>query len=68
MRRAGQTCARRDILLHVWQYDFDGLDNILDVYISHLRAKIDKGRPVPAYPHRARRGLSLWRVKVRFGE
>jgi two-component system OmpR family response regulator len=27
----------------VWQYDFGGNDNVLDVYISYLRQKIDKG-------------------------
>lgn len=46
MRRAGQTLPRREILLHVWRYDFDGFDNVLDVYISYLRAKIDRGQPL----------------------
>jgi DNA-binding response OmpR family regulator len=31
------------ILQHVWQYDFDGNDKVLDVYISYLRRKIDRG-------------------------
>ena len=44
MRHAGKTVPRGVILDHVWQYDFAGQDNVLDVYIGYLRAKIDKGR------------------------
>ena len=42
MRNSGATVTRHDILDHVWQYDFGGNDNVLDVYISYLRRKIDK--------------------------
>lgn len=44
MRHTGKTIPRSVILDHVWQYDFAGQDNVLDVYIGYLRAKIDKGR------------------------
>jgi len=44
MRNAGRVLTRSMILEHVWQYDFEGNDNVLDVYISYLRGKIDKGR------------------------
>lgn len=44
MRNAGRVLTRSMILEHVWQYDFDGNDNVLDVYISYLRKKIDRGR------------------------
>ena len=43
MRNAGKTMPRSVILDHVWQYDFSGHDNVLDVYIGYLRTKIDKG-------------------------
>lgn len=43
MRHAGKTMPRSVILEHVWQYDFAGHDNVLDVYIGYLRTKIDKG-------------------------
>lgn len=43
MRNAGRVLTRTMILDHVWQYDFEGNDNVLDVYISYLRGKIDKG-------------------------
>ena len=47
MRHAGQVLTRSMILQHVWQYDFGGSDNVLDVYISYLRAKIDRGHAQP---------------------
>ena len=42
MRHPGRVLARSAILDHVWQYDFAGQDNVLEVYISYLRRKIDK--------------------------
>jgi DNA-binding response OmpR family regulator len=53
MRNAGRVLTRSMILEHVWQYDFEGNDNVLDVYISYLRSKIDKGRS-PALIHTVR--------------
>jgi len=47
MRNAGRVLSRAAILDHVWQYDFEGNDNVLDVYISYLRSKIDRGHPSP---------------------
>ena len=47
MRNAGRVVTRSMILEHVWQYDFEGADNVLDVYISYLRSKIDKGHKAP---------------------
>ena len=34
------------IVEHVWDMEYDGLTNIVDVYIRHLRAKIDDRFPV----------------------
>lgn len=44
MKNAGRVLTRSMLLQHVWRYDFDGSDNVLDVYISYLRKKIDAGR------------------------
>lgn len=41
MRNAGRTLTRTMILQHVWRYDFDGNDKVLDVYISYLRKKLE---------------------------
>jgi len=45
LRHKGKTVTRTMVLQHVWQYDFGGYDNVLDVYVSYLRRKIDRGRP-----------------------
>lgn len=41
LRNAGQVVSKRDILDHVWDEDFDGDPNIVEVYIRYLRKKID---------------------------
>lgn len=41
MRRSGQVVSKSEILDHVWDFDFDGDDNIIEVYVRYLRRKID---------------------------
>jgi len=43
LRRAGQTVTRTMLLEGVWDYHFDPQTNVIDVHISRLRQKIDKG-------------------------
>ncbi len=43
MRNAGQVVTRTMLLEHVWDYHFDPQTNVIDVHISRLRGKIDKG-------------------------
>jgi two-component system OmpR family response regulator len=43
MRAAGQVVTRRMLLEQVWGYHFDPQTNVIDVHISRLRSKIDKG-------------------------
>jgi two-component system OmpR family response regulator len=47
MRHAGQVVTRTMLLEHVWEYHFDPQTNVIDVHISRLRAKIDKGFETP---------------------
>lgn len=47
MRNAGRTVTRTMIVEHVWNLGFEGLTNIVDVYINYLRAKIDHGFEKP---------------------
>ena len=47
MRNAGRVLTRSMILQCVWEYEFDGSANVLDVYISYLRAKIDRRHSHP---------------------
>ena len=42
MRRRGEVLSKSDILDGVWDVDFDGDPNIVEVYIRHLRNKIDR--------------------------
>jgi DNA-binding response OmpR family regulator len=39
---AGDVVSKRDMLDHVWDYDFEGDPNIVEVYVRHLRRKIDE--------------------------
>lgn len=41
VRHAGQVLSKRDILDHVWDDDFEGDPNIVEVYVRYLRKKID---------------------------
>jgi two-component system, OmpR family, response regulator len=43
MRHAGQSVTRTMLLEQVWEYHFDPQTNVIDVHISRLRSKIDKG-------------------------
>lgn len=42
LRRRGEVVSKREILDHVWDYDFEGDPNIVEVYVRHLRNKLDR--------------------------
>ena len=42
MRKAGEVVSKAEILEHVWDYAFEGDPNIVEVYIRHLRKRIDE--------------------------
>lgn len=41
-RNVGRVVRRSNILDHVWDHDYDGVSNVVDVYIGYLRRKIEK--------------------------
>jgi len=43
MSNPGRVLSRNMIIEHVWDQSFDGITNIVDVYIRHLRNKVDDG-------------------------
>ena len=47
MRHAGQVVTRTMLLENVWDYHFDPQTNVIDVHVSRLRQKIDKGFAKP---------------------
>ena len=44
VRRAGDVISRSELMAHVWDENYDGLSNIVDVYIRRLRSKLDADR------------------------
>jgi two-component system, OmpR family, response regulator len=42
LRRRGEVLSKHEILTHVWDFDFDGDPNIVEVYVGHLRRKVDR--------------------------
>ncbi len=47
MHRAEAVVSRTELLEHVWDEQYDGLSNIVDVYIRRLRQHIDEGAATP---------------------
>jgi two-component system OmpR family response regulator len=42
MRNRGTVVSKRDVLANVWDVDFEGDPNIVEVYVRHLRNKVDR--------------------------
>jgi two-component system OmpR family response regulator len=42
MRHPGEVVSRTAILEHVWDYNYDGLSNVVDVYVGYLRRKLEQ--------------------------
>src|ERR1700727_78742 len=45
MQNEERVLSRNMIIEHVWDQSFDGVTNIVDVYVRHLRSKVDDGSP-----------------------
>ncbi len=43
----GRVVSRTELIEHIYETDYDWDSNVIDVYISYLRTKIDKGFPLP---------------------
>jgi len=43
MQNAGRVVTRTMLLEHVWDYHFDPQTNVIDVHVSRLRGKVDRG-------------------------
>ena len=46
MQNPGRVLSRNMIIEHIWDQTFDGVTNIVDVYVRHLRGKIDEPSPL----------------------
>jgi two-component system OmpR family response regulator/two-component system copper resistance phosphate regulon response regulator CusR len=43
MRHANQTVTRRMLCEHLWEANWEGVTNVIEVHINRLRAKVDRG-------------------------
>lgn len=43
MQNQGKVLSRDKLSNHIWNYDYDGGSNVIDVYVYHLRRKVDAG-------------------------
>ena len=70
MRRAGAVLTRTMIAEHVWDFSFEHASNVVDVYVKHLRDKIDETDGTELHSGRARSRLCLspsgrgWRLRA----
>ena len=46
LRHRGEVISRTMIIEHVWDYNFDGMSNVVDVFVTTLRKKIDSGAKI----------------------
>ena len=61
----GRVFSRTMIIEHVWDQSFEGLTNIVDVYVRHLRSKVDD--PFPTKLIRTVRGVGYGLEESRDG-
>ena len=47
LHRKHEVVTRTQVIEHVWDYNFDSLSNVVDVFMGTLRKKIDKGYKIP---------------------
>lgn len=47
MRNSAQTVTRRMLCEHLWEADWEGVTNVIEVHINRLRCKIDRGFKFP---------------------
>ena len=57
IRHAGQVLTREMIYEHIWDYDFGGESNIIEVYVRYLRTKLEATWPAAPDSDGTRRGL-----------
>ena len=59
MRNAGQVVTRRMLCEHLWDSDWEGATNVIEVHINRLRGKLDKGQDKSVIQTIRGRGYSL---------
>ena len=49
MKNKGSILSRDQILNHVWDYEYEGASNIVDVIIKNIRKKLDRGEGIQLF-------------------
>jgi len=47
MRYSGQVVTRKMLCEHLWEYDWEGTTNVIEVHVNRLRGKLEKLSPGP---------------------
>jgi DNA-binding response OmpR family regulator len=47
VRNPNRVLSRDEIAAHVWDYEFSGISNVIDVYVGYLRRKLEDVGPAP---------------------
>ena len=72
MVNAGTVVSKAQILVNVWDHDYDGSENVVELYIGYLRRKIDQSDPPLIHTRRgarlraARRGRRMKRPPLQW--
>jgi len=66
MRRQGKLITRQELAKEIWGYDFDPGTNVVDVYVNHLRKKVDTDAAVKIFQTERGRGYYLSDKKLSF--
>lgn len=59
MRYAGQVVTRKMLCEHLWEADWEGVTNVIEVHINRLRSKVDRGFAEPLIQTVRGRGYAL---------
>ena len=59
MRHAGQVVTRRMLCEHIWEADWEGTTNVIEVHINRLRKKVDRDGVTPTIQTVRGRGYAL---------
>jgi two-component system OmpR family response regulator/two-component system copper resistance phosphate regulon response regulator CusR len=59
MRHAGQVVTRKMLCEHLWEADWEGVTNLIEVHINRLRKKLDRGGAGPSIQTVRGRGYAL---------
>ncbi|MFZ1977632.1 MAG: response regulator transcription factor [Bacteroidota bacterium] len=66
MRSQGKLISRQELAKEIWGYDFDPGTNVVDVYVNHLRKKVDADSKVKLFQTERGKGYYLSNTKLNF--